>query len=249
MDYSEFLRKMERIKKMGFVETHRAGDTGIGKTLEDLLGITENNIAGPDFSIYELKSARKESRSMLTLFTKTPQPENAIRVLLEVFGYLQRKRHSNYEQITLTGKKEDISKIPIKDKELHSTIDAGKPNSQGLKLKIAEDKIIVENNKGVEAYWDYQNLRESFNRKYKGLVYILADHKKELGKELFHFDEGYLLHGFSFERFSELVKEGKIKADLRVGHYANGRLHDHGSGFRIFPRYLPNCFEKIEKIL
>ena len=46
---------------MGFVESHREGDTGIGKTLEDLLGITENNIAGPDFATYELKSARKDS--------------------------------------------------------------------------------------------------------------------------------------------------------------------------------------------
>jgi len=32
---------------MGFIKTHRTGYTGIGKTLEDLLGIIENNISGP----------------------------------------------------------------------------------------------------------------------------------------------------------------------------------------------------------
>lgn len=75
MEYADFLqKKIEQIKKMGYVESHRAGPTRIGKTLEDLLGITENNIAGPDFSIYELKAMRKDSVSVLTLFTKAPMP-------------------------------------------------------------------------------------------------------------------------------------------------------------------------------
>ena len=59
MNYSEFLAKITKIKSMGYVPSHRKGPTGIGKTLEDLLGITENNIPGPDFSNYELKSGRK----------------------------------------------------------------------------------------------------------------------------------------------------------------------------------------------
>ena len=66
----EFIDKMKEIREKGYVRSHRHHDTGIGKTLEDLLGITENNVAGPDFSSYELKSARKGSVSMLTLFTK-----------------------------------------------------------------------------------------------------------------------------------------------------------------------------------
>jgi len=77
MEYPEFQRKIAQIKEMGYVQSHRKGDTGIGKTLEDLLGITENNIAGPDFAIYELKAGRKESVSMLTLFTKAPLPASA----------------------------------------------------------------------------------------------------------------------------------------------------------------------------
>jgi hypothetical protein len=92
MNYKEFLNRIREIKQLGYVKSHRKGDTGIGKTLEDLLGITENNIACPDFSIYELKSGRKDSTSMLTLFTKTPMPKGAIKKLLEVFGYEQRKK-------------------------------------------------------------------------------------------------------------------------------------------------------------
>ncbi len=36
--------RLEEIKARGFIKTHRAHDTGIGKTLEDLLHIKENNI-------------------------------------------------------------------------------------------------------------------------------------------------------------------------------------------------------------
>lgn len=79
MNYNEFLKRITEIKEMNYVRSHRKGDTGIGKTIEDLLGITENNIAGPDFSIYELKSGRKDSSSMLTLFTKTPMPKGAVK--------------------------------------------------------------------------------------------------------------------------------------------------------------------------
>ena len=74
---NDFIREYQKICQMGWIKTHRSGPTGIGKTLEDLLGIVENNIDGPDFGDYELKSCRLNSNSMLTIFTKTPQPQAA----------------------------------------------------------------------------------------------------------------------------------------------------------------------------
>ncbi len=249
MNYEDFLYRMKEIKEMGFVQTHRRGPTGIGKTLEDLLGITENNIAGPDFSNYELKSGRKDSVSMLTLFTKAPQPKGANRELLRVFGYLQRKRLIGYRQRTLTGEIMDESKVPIHDKELHVTVDSMRPSSVGLKLEVEEGKIIIGNNKDVEAYYDSNILREAFERKYHKLVYVLAESKRKKGKEYFWYTEVYLLKGFSFKNFAKLIREGKMKVDIRIGHYPDGRLHDHGTGFRILPKYLPECFEEIERIV
>ena len=57
----DFIREYRKIVAMGWIRTHRAGPTGIGKTLEDLLGIPENNYDEPDFGEYELKSCRIES--------------------------------------------------------------------------------------------------------------------------------------------------------------------------------------------
>ena len=42
--FDELVEGIKEIKDCGFVKTHRADDTGIGKTLEDLLGIKENNL-------------------------------------------------------------------------------------------------------------------------------------------------------------------------------------------------------------
>ena len=46
---NDFIEEFEKVKAMGWIKTHRAGPTGIGKTLEDLLGIPENNLDEPDF--------------------------------------------------------------------------------------------------------------------------------------------------------------------------------------------------------
>lgn len=253
MNYDEFLAGMGGIKEMGYLKTHRKGDTDIGKTLEDLLGLSENNIAGPDFSIYELKSARKDSSSMLTLFTKAPMPKGANRKLLEVFGYKQRSKPSGGEkpQMRLSrylGLPEPESSI--REKELHVTVDSVRHNSVGLKLVIRGNVLHIGNDKGVEAYYDERYLKEAFENKYRHkLIYVLASAKEEKGIEYFWFNESYLLGGFGFEKFSKAVKEGIVKLDVRIGHYPNGRPHDHGTGFRVLLKHLHLCFAEIKKLI
>ena len=95
LSLEEFSEKFSEIKELGWIKTHRAGPTGIGKTLEDLLEIPENNIDGPDFGDYELKSARINSPSMLTLFTKTPEPKGAIKRLHKEFSYVSDAYDNN----------------------------------------------------------------------------------------------------------------------------------------------------------
>ena len=83
----DFIREYQKIVDMGWIRTHRSGPTGIGKTLEDLLGIEENNFDAPDFGEYELKSCRINSGSMLTMFTLSPQPRGANTELRLKYGY------------------------------------------------------------------------------------------------------------------------------------------------------------------
>ena len=67
----ELLRLPKNIGKSGWVTTLRKGDTGVGYTLETLLGISVNSSKAPDFKGVEIKSSRNGSSNQ-TLFSKTP---------------------------------------------------------------------------------------------------------------------------------------------------------------------------------
>ena len=70
----ELLGKLESICEMGFIETMRSGDTGVGFTLESLLGIAANSNRAPDYKGIELKSGRSKAhkKGKMTIFSKTP---------------------------------------------------------------------------------------------------------------------------------------------------------------------------------
>ena len=222
---NDFIREYEKIVNMGWVRTHRSGPTGIGKTLEDLLGIQENNIDGPDFGDYELKSCRINSNSMLTMFTRAPQPARANTYLRLKYGYASGAYDNN-------------------EKVLHSTLSADRFTSiadTGHKLKIEckEDGIYIESEDGVEnIYWSRTTLKKCFEKKYKNkFVYAKAESRGTGSLEEFHFLNAYEVSGFNYDAFIKLLEAGKIYVDLRIGQYHGGpnagKTHDHGTGFRI----------------
>lgn len=221
----DFIREYTKICNMGWIRTHRAGPTGIGKTLEDLLCIQENNIDGPDFGDYELKSCRINSNSMLTIFTKTPQPKGAANTLRMTFGYSSVAYDNN-------------------EKVLHSTLSADRYvpiANTGHSLKIVCDtakiSIAAEDRKEY-AYWTRAELKKAFEKKYKNkFVYAKANAQGTGANEQFKFVEAYEVSGFDYDGFVSLLEQGKIYIDLRIGQYhggaKNGQTHDHGTAFRI----------------
>ncbi len=233
MTLPELKRKLKNIKALGFVKTHRKGDTGIGKTLEDLLGIKENNIPLPDIGeIAELKAYRRSTSSMLTLFTLEPQPKGGDRdrILLDNFGYSKRDNG--------------------RSKELHSTLSCKRYNNQGLKLKVEKDKVrIVGKGKRLNIYWGMEDLRKKFEAKLPALVYALADCKEIKGTEHFHFNQAYFLEGFDFDHFKNMVKKDAIVVDFRMFYRPSGSVRNHGTGFRVKIKQLYNCFDtKVELV-
>ena len=64
MNLKTLKKKLQNIKKQGFVKSHRVGDTGIGKTLEDLLKTSKKIVAigecGLDYSY--LKDSPREKQ-------------------------------------------------------------------------------------------------------------------------------------------------------------------------------------------
>ena len=84
----KFKEELERVKAKGYIPSHRAGDTGIGKTLEDELGVEENSVQAADLGTVELKANRKDSNSKITLLTKSPKKRGVnSSVLRKQYGY------------------------------------------------------------------------------------------------------------------------------------------------------------------
>ena len=234
ISYEEMIERLREIKEHNYIRTHRSGTTGIGKTLEDLLGIKENNIPSPNGIRTELKSARKNATSMLTLFTKSPLPAKANSVLLSKFGYESRRGNGR--------------------KELHTTVNAVEYNqlkgNPGFKIDIYNDRLnLITSEREVVCYWDEEILRQSFETKLPKILYVKADSRGQGGNEEFWFNEAWLLSGFSFENFVSLLTQRVILVDIRIGQYPDGRPHDHGTGFRVLPSKLDLCFSHRERIL
>lgn len=239
--YEDFFSRLQEVKKRGWIRTHRTGPTGIGKTLEDLLGIQENNVPGPDGEAVELKSGRKGSTaagSMLTLFTKSPDSYGANSVLLERLGY----------KVTPDSP----------TKELHTTLNGVDYNTlrgrPGLKIAVRNDRVEVVSREETYCYWSQSVLQQTFETKLPRLLYVKADFRGSGDGEQFWFNEAELLQDFTFDNFVQQLQQGNILVDIRIGqwppgHPQAGRPHDHGTAFRVYPDNLSLCFSRRKRML
>lgn len=231
-----FIDKFEKIMNEGWIKTMRSGTTGIGKTLEEKLGIVENNLQEPDFEGYELKSMRNNNNSMLTLITKAPDEPRAANTKLRLeFGYAS-EAYDNDSQV------------------LHTTLDATRytnitANNRQLKINVTDEEIqIIDENNIVWATWHVDKLVKRLNKKINEIIFVKADSRGTGKNEEFYYNEAYLLHEFDTSEFLNQIKLGNIKIDLRIGQYHSGKnkgkTHDHGTGFRIFEKDFPFLFKR-----
>ena len=66
---------LQNIRDIGWIATARKNnDGGVGNTIEDLLGIEENNLPIPNAAEWELKAQKKDTSSLVTLFHMEPSP-------------------------------------------------------------------------------------------------------------------------------------------------------------------------------
>jgi len=225
----EIISALQEIKKRGWIQSNRLHNTGIGKTLEDLLGIEENNIDLPDFGKLELKSHRKETSSMISLFTKKPEGITN-KEILDNFGYPDK----SHPEINV----------------LHTTISKN-PNSMNFFYTIDhEDEKLIFHHKDKEmGYYSFDLLKTRTSEKLgNGVILVFAKRRKTGDIEEFFYDEAYLLKDFKFDVFLE-----KLLYEMRMGAYKSGdkkgKPHDHGSCFRIKKSNLSDIFGVYKKII
>lgn len=216
---SEELLGLIKDKISNWIPVEKLADTGVGRTVESILGIPMNANTTPDYKGIELKSHRETSKVRNTLFTQSPEWSISKlkkgKQIVELYGYVPK----GYNH-----------------KTLHVTLSANKPNPQGLGLLVAPQKGILEADefslisdkdgnfekvKDVVA-WKLLKLHERLLIKHRETFWIDAETKKENGKEYFRCTE--ILHTKNpiTSQFDVLLDQGQITVDFLLCRRSGG---------------------------
>ena len=236
--------RFKAIKALGYVPSHRKHHTGIGKTFEDYVGVVENNQDEPDLAGFEIKTHRKESNSYVTLFTKAPSfPKGANAYLNEKYGepYTEPKEkvglnklHTSVFANTYHTFADKLSFRLINDRE-ERTIRIG---IYDLEYQLIDDI----------AGYNYDVLEKTLKKKLHNLFYVSAERRHKGDIEEFYFNKAEIYTEPSFAKFLDLLDEGRIMFDIRIGSFPNGKSHDHGSGFRILQPHIKELYHTKETV-
>lgn len=249
------IAELLKIKNLGWIEIKRNKNNvgNIGNTLEDLLGIEENNLPIPNASEWELKTQRKNTSSLLTLFHMEPSPKalSIVPYLLTNFGWRHEKAGTQY---------------PNDEKSFRQTLSYHNPTARGFDLDVDENnrKIVVTfdinkisndltdykdylltNQKDALdlshiPYWGFDDLYHKAGIKLKNCFFVIADEKSENGKKMAKYEDIIMLSKFRIEKLIENIKNKNIYVDFdaRTGH-------NHGTKFRVRPAAFPLLYENI----
>lgn len=251
------INELINISNQGWIPNARSGNSGgIGNTLEDLLGISENNLPIPNAAEWELKTQRLNTTALTTLFHFEPSPR-AIKfvpqILLPKYGWPHKKAGKNH---------------PDNEMSFRQTIHGLSPSDRGFMVKIDRNnkKVLIsfdyekvtdkhshwldavkhratENEIDPQPYWGFDDLASKAGTKLFNCFYIQADVKKENTKEYYQYKKLLMLQKFDFSSFLDQIENGNILVDFdaRSGH-------NHGTKFRMKQNCLPNLYEKTTPI-
>ena len=226
----ELLDMIREISRKGFVPTLRPGDTGIGMTLETMLGIKANANKAPDYKGIEIKAKRlgKTSANRITLFSQVPNwslsPIGSAWNLLNTYGYVRNgKLRLNHE------------------------INAKAPNSLGFFLEVDAAKDWLKQKhletgttdlmKGKHVTtWEMETLRLRLSEKHRQTFWVGAKVQGRGADEHFHYIQVEHTRQPKVRNFDALLEGGLISIDYLMSQKGPKSVRDHGYLFKMHPR-------------
>ena len=252
------IKEFKKINKVGWIENKRHGNQGgVGNTLEDLLGIDENNLPLPNAAEWELKTRKLKSTSLVTLFHVEPSP----RAMKLVPSLLLLKYGWKHQEAGI--------KYYAKEMSFRQTIHGLTPSDRGFMVKIDrinkkvlisfDNKVVSERHKGwlksvkdriglselnPQPYWGFDDLSSKVGTKLLNCFFVEAETKRIDGKEHYFYNHVTMLTKFSFDNFLKQLELGNVLVDFdaRTGH-------NHGTKFRMKDKFLPALYKTTTKIL
>jgi len=248
----QLIERFKEIKAMGWVENQRPNNHGgVGNTLEDLLGIGENNLSAPDVAEWELKAQKGGTTSLVTLFHSEPHPRASKfvpAILLPQYGWPHKSadKMSFRQTISANTRSERGFTVVVNRNERKVMISFNAENVHPKHrnwLKNVENKVGLDE-LSPQPYWEFGDLDDKAGTKLLNVFYVRAKAKKTAGKEYYHYSSVLMLKGFSFDQFLLALDNGSIYVDFdaRTGH-------NHGTKFRLRENVLPKLYKSAAGVL
>ena len=213
----ELLQKLKQISSKGFIKSMRSGDTGVGYTLECLLGITANSSKNPDYKGIEIKSSRSRNNKDV-LFSMVPNWE--LSNLKSGDEIVNKRGKPNPKHNNL--------------KTIFHTIRGDRENNWGLKLKVEKDlihQVFLEG--GVEekdTCWLIDDFKSRLTKKHKETFWVDVETRIEGGNEEFHYKKVLHTGDVDLSTIPVLIKKGMITLDYLIWERAEGWTKYKGKG-------------------
>lgn len=230
----ELLGKLKELAKSP-IKALRSGDTGIGYTIETMLGIAANSSKQPDYFGIEIKTGRS-SKTRTTLFAQVPDwtlspcgdrtnvfDKGSSAKILQRYGYQRGD-----------------------DQKLYCTISTQKKNSQGLYFQYNAAKDQLEERDGEDALvavWSGSTLRARLHEKHAETFWINAKSLKLSDGE--HFQLLDVVHTKSpvLSQLLPLIVSGQVTMDHLIKKKgSDGKVTEKGPLFKINKRDLELLF-------
>lgn len=222
-----------------------SADTGIGRTVESVLGIAMNDSKAPDYKGIELKSKRYSAKVRNTLFTQTP-------------NWNISRLKSGHEIVDAYGYTSEDDSV----KRMHITLRSHVPNRQRLALNVDEVKAMLEANEYIanENYdgtnnkykkvndvvvWKLINLHERLITKHHETFWINVDNRIEGNKEYFRVKEIVHTKNPVVPQFDTLLDQGSITVDFLLNRRTGGDTYS----FKIASKARPLLFPESELLI
>jgi hypothetical protein len=250
----QMIQLLRGVKEQGWIRSVRPLNAGgIGNTIDQRLGLPENNLPIADTAQWELKTHREGSSSLLTLLHFEPEPRKqrvVVKHLLPKYGWPDN-----------AGRPQELS--------FRQTLRATTWTDRGFRIElnrprerveVAFDSIYVENHHeqwlqsvaqraglgplDPQPFWEFKQLFLKVSTKMLNSFYVTAEAQRSQGEEYFRIKSVQTLQGFDLDRFMTAFENGVARVDFDARTH-----HNHGTKMRLEQEGLPQLYRYVDTVI
>lgn len=229
------------INNMGFIKSKQNGKGGIGRTLEELLNISENNYMVSDLFDIEIKASNYELKlQKISFFSITPKGDSDYEIerLYNTYGYT--------DKFDIKNKKFNINLYCTRKSLLNNLY-------YSLKINKEEEKIYlcIQNKYGetieMKTYWEFKEIYRRLELKLLKIAFFEGRKKIIENDTYFKYEKLTFYKLKNKENFIEAIEKGYIGIMFSIGtNKTTGLINDHGTKFFMWKENFDKIFDKYE---